>query len=125
MNIAAVELGDRPMLMTKARRFAPEGVKLLGEVLGHMAFADDALVVLDWSNATGRQPDEVAKPVVFITTMKQVEERTLTVEVRLDVEDTFGTDSLVGEDFMVIIRSMEEKMLFELERQRRLSGHSN
>jgi hypothetical protein len=110
VNVVAVEMGERPLLMTKSRMFAPEGVKLLAEVLGHMTFAEDAIVVLDWSNETKRQPDEVAKPVVFITTLKRVGERTLTVEVRLDVEDTFGRDELIAEDFLVIIRSMEDKM---------------
>lgn len=110
MNVVAVELGNRPIIMTKARRFAPEGVKLLAEVMGHMRFADDGIVVLDWSNETGRQPDEVAVPVVFISTLKRVGERVLTVEVRLDVEDTFGNDTLVADDFLNIISSMEDKM---------------
>lgn len=109
-------MGDRPMIMTKSRQFAPEGVKVLAELLGHMLFADDGMVVLDWSNATGRQPEEVAKPIVFITTLKRVGERTLTVEVRLDVEDTFGRDTIMAEDFLVIIRSMEDKMNETIER---------
>lgn len=110
MNVVAVEMGERPALLTKSRRFAPQGVALLAETMGHMQFADDGIVVLDWSNATGRQPEEVAKPVVFITALKHVGERTLTVEVRLDVEDTFGRDTLMAEDFLVIIRSMEDKV---------------
>lgn len=118
MNVVAVEMGDRPLIMTKSRRFAPEGVKLLAETLGHMQFADDGIVVLDWSNATGRQPDEIAKPVVFISALKNVGERTLTVEVRLDVEDTFGRDALIAEDFLVIIRSMEDKMNSTLEQSK-------
>lgn len=115
MNVVAVELGERPSVLTNARRFAPHGVALLAETLGHMKFADDGIVVLDWSNQTGRQPDEIAKPVVFISALKHVGERTLTVEVRLDVEDTFGRDTLVAEDFIVIIKSMEDKMLSTLE----------
>ena len=116
MNVAAVEVGDRPAVSTYARRFAPQGVKVIAETLGHMQFADDAIIVLDWSNATGRQPEEVAKPVVFITTLKKVDKRTLTVEVRLDVEDTFGRDTVTAEDFLTIIRSMEDKTLEEIER---------
>jgi hypothetical protein len=114
VNVVAVEMGDRPVIMTKSRRFAPQGVALLAETLGHMQFADDGIVVLDWSNATGRQPDEAAYPVVFITTLKKVGERILTVEVRLDVEDTFGRDALMAEDFLVIIRAMEDKMNSEI-----------
>lgn len=110
MQIVALEVGQRPALMTKSRRFAPEGVKLLAEVLGHMEFAEEANIVLDWSNVMGEQPDETAKPVVFINTMKRVGARILTVKVRLDVEDTFGRDTLIADDFLAIIRSMEEKM---------------
>lgn len=116
MNVVAVEMGERPIIMTKARRFAPEGVKVLAETLGHMQFAEDGMVVLDWSNQTGRQPDEVAKPVVFVTTVKRVGERFLTVEVRLDVEDLFGRDEIMAEDFLVIIRSIEDKVNASIER---------
>lgn len=109
MNVVAVELGTRPFILTKARRFAPEGVKLLAETLGHMQFAEDGMVVLDWSNETARQPQEVAKPVIFVTALKRYKERTLTVEVRLDVEELFGSDNIVAEDFLHVIRSMEDK----------------
>lgn len=109
MNILSFEVGTRPIISTFSRRFAPEGVKVLAELLGHMQFADDGVVVLDWSNETGRQPAEVAKPVVFITTLKKVGEKILQVEVRLDVDDTFGRDQITGEDFLVIIKSLEDK----------------
>lgn len=109
MNVVAVELGDRPAILTYSRRFAPEGVKLIAELLGHMQFADDGIVVLDWSNVTNRQPQEVAKPVVFISALKRVHDKTLTVEVRLDVDDTFGRDQITAEDFLVIIKSLEDK----------------
>lgn len=114
MNVVAVELGERPVLYSQARRFAPEGVKLLAELLGHMGFADDGIVVLDWSNQTGRQPAEVHKPVVFVTTLKHVGEKTLTVEVRLDVEETFGNDTIVANDLLTIVRDLERKTLASL-----------
>lgn len=118
MNVVAVEMGERPKVFTNARRFAPEGVKLLAEVLGHMQFADDGLVVLDWDNTSGRQPEDAYVPIVFVTTVKKVGERFLTVEVRLDVEDTFGRDTLVADDFLTIISSMEDKMNTTIERSK-------
>ena len=118
MNIIAAEVGDRPLVMTKSRRFAPEGTKLLAELLGHMEFADEGNVVLDWSNVMGEQPDEVAKPVVYVNTMKRVGERILTVRVRLDVEDTFGRDTLIADDFVTIVSSMEKKMNEYIEQSR-------
>ena len=111
MNVAAVEMGDRPTVFTKARRFAPEGVKVLAELLGHFDFADGAVIVLDWDNSTGRQPDDAHYPVVFITVVKSVgPEQFARVEVRLDVEDTFGRDEIMAEDFVVIVQSLEKKM---------------
>lgn len=116
MNVVAVEMGERPLVMTKARRFAPQGVKVLAETLGHMQFADDGIVVLDWSNSTGRQPEEAWVPVVFVTAVKAVGERYLTVEVRLDVEDLFGKDQFVADDILTVISSMEDKMNTTIER---------
>ena len=116
MNVVAVELGNRPVIATNARRFAPEGVKLLAEVMGHLQFAEDGVLVLDWSNETVRQPDDAFVQVVYVQTFKRVGERTLMVEVRLDVEDTFGKDTLVADDFLAILSSMEDKMNATIER---------
>ena len=109
MKVIAAEVGQRPAVMTRSRRFAPSGVKLIAETLGQFEFADEAAIVLDWSNVMGEQPDEVAKPVVFIETTKRVADKVLTVKVRLDVEDTFGRDTLMADDFIMIIRQMEDK----------------
>jgi hypothetical protein len=109
MNVVAVEYGNRPKVWSKARRFAPEGTKLLAELLGKMGFADDAVVVLDWDNSLREQPDEAAKPVLRVQTGKTVGERTLIVTVRLDVEDVFGNDTMVAEDFLRIVQQMAEK----------------
>lgn len=116
MNIVAVEYGERPRLLTKARRFAPEGVKVLADLLGHLTFADDGLVVLDWNNALGLQPDEAAKPVIIIRAAKVVSDvvganNLLTIEVRLDVDDLFGKDQIQAEDFLDIVQQMEAKMM--------------
>ena len=87
----------------------PVGDGGAGGTLGQFEFADEAGIVLDWSNVMGEQPDEIAKPIVFIDTVKHVGEKSLTVRVRLDVEDTFGRDTMMAEDFIMIIQSMEEK----------------
>lgn len=118
MNVVAIEFGDRPFLMTKARRFAPEGAKLLAEVLERMKFADDGVVIVDWSNQLGLQPEEVAKPVLLVRTAKLFPDinKTLTVEVRLDIEDTFGHDEMTADILLGIIQQMEDKMLSTIER---------
>lgn len=119
MNVVAIELGDRPLILTKSRRFAPAGAKLLAETLEHFRFAEDGIIILDWSNQTGMQPDEVAKPVLVVRTGRYVPEagnRYLTVEVRLDVEELFGKDEIIADDFINIIKSMEDKMMSTIER---------
>ena len=120
MNVAAVELGDRPALFTKSRRFAPEGVKVLAEVLSHMQFASDGIIILDWTNQLDLQPEAVAIPVVVVRTIKHFPEweQSLTVEVRLDVEDLFGNDNVTAENLLDIAQSIESSFIEAVERRR-------
>jgi hypothetical protein len=119
MNIYALEVGNRPRVMTKSRRFAPVGTAHLAELLGQLEFADEGNVVLDWSNVMGEQPEDAYVPVVYINVMKRVDGRILTVKVRLDVEDTFGRDEMMADDFFTIAQSMEKKMNEYIEQSRR------
>jgi hypothetical protein len=110
-------MGERPMLMTKARRFAPQGMRILAELFEHLTFADSAAIALDWSNVLELQPAEVAKPVLIIETYKFFEDNyRLVIQVRLDVEDLFGADEIVAEDFVRIASAMEAKMLDAIDR---------
>lgn len=115
MKVIAGELGDRPSVLTRARRFAPEGLRVLADLLGRLDFADTASVVLDWENVLGRQPDEVAIPVIIAQVSKRVTSVTspnnvLTIEVRLDVEDLFGNDAITANHLVDIVQGMREKM---------------
>jgi hypothetical protein len=74
-----------------------------------MEFADVASIALDWSNELGLQPDEAWKPVILVETIKFVGERRLVVSVRLDVEDLFGNDEIIAEDFVEIVKQMRDK----------------
>ncbi len=120
MNVVAVELGERPVLFTKSRRFAPEGVKVLAELLGHLQFATDGIIILDWSNQLDLQPDAVAIPVVVVRTIKFFPEfdQSLTVEVRLDVEDLFGNDSITPGELLDTVHAIEAKFLAAVESRR-------
>lgn len=119
MNVVAVELGDRPVLFTKSRRFAPEGVKVLAELLGHMQFATDGIIILDWSNQLDLQPDAVAIPVVVVRTIKYFPDwgQSLTVEVRLDVEDLFGRDEVTPAELLDTVHAIEAKFLATVEQR--------
>jgi hypothetical protein len=120
LNVVAVELGERPLLFTKSRRFAPEGVKVLAELLGHMQFATDGIIFLDWSNQLDLQPDAAAIPVVVVRTTKWFPEwnQSLTVEVRLDVEDLFGNDNVTANALFDIVQSIESSFIETVERRR-------
>lgn len=126
MQVIAAELGHRPVLLTKARRFAPEGVRVLTDLLSRYEFADAASIVLDWDNVLLMQPPEVAKPFVLVRTHNFVEGRRLDMEIRLDVEDLFGNDAAIAEDFIEIIHSLERKVnetLVAAGYKERRSGH--
>jgi len=109
VNVIAGEYGNRPAVLSKARQFAPAGVRILADTLEHFSFADVGSIALDWSNALGLQPKEAHKPVIVIETIKFVGDRRLTVQVRLDVDDLFGNDEIVADDFIRIIQQMEQK----------------
>lgn len=114
MDVKAVEMGNRPLLMTKARRFAPAGAKVLGELLGDQTWADYAWVVLDWENETKSQPDDSHKPILVVQVHKLLPEYTernhLTIEVTLDVEDIFGGDNMTAESILNIVHELRMKV---------------
>jgi hypothetical protein len=115
MKVVAAELGNRPLVWTKARRFAPQGLQILADLFEHFEFADVASIALDWSNVLELQPEEVAKPVIVIETIKFVGEMRLTVQVRLDVDSLFGNDEVTANDLVMVIQNMESKTLEALE----------
>lgn len=123
MNVVAVELGERPVLFTNARRFAPEGVKVLAELMGHLEFATDGIIILDWTDQLNQQPDGAAIPVVIVRATKVFPEfgetnNQLTVEVRLDVEDLFGNDNVTASELVDVVHQVEAYFLKTLSQRR-------
>lgn len=114
MKVIAGEYGNRPPILTPARRFAPQGVRILADTFADLQFADVASIALDWSNELGLQPEEAWKPVILVETIKFVGERRLVVSVRLDVEDLFSNDDIIADDFVEIVKQMEQKTAKEL-----------
>lgn len=122
MDVTVSEMGERPVTLTKSRRFAPAGAKVLGEVLGQMQFGDRAEVVLDWSNSFGLMPAEVAKPLLLVSVTKrfpQFEDKNiLTVYDKLDVDDLFGGDNMTAESIRDIVNALRDKMEFAFEQRK-------
>lgn len=114
MDVTVSELGDRPVVLTKSRQFAPAGAKVLGEVLGQMQFGDRAEVVLDWSNSFGLMPDDASKPILYVAVAKRFPQfappNTLTVYDKLDVDDLFGGDNITAESIRDIVNALRDKM---------------
>lgn len=114
MDVTVSEIGERPAVFTKARRFAPAGAKVLGELLGQMQFGDRAEVVLDWSNSFGLMPDEASKPLLLVAVTKRFPQlpppNVLTVHDRLDVDDLFGGDNMTAESIRDIVNALRDKM---------------
>jgi hypothetical protein len=108
--------------MTAARRFAPQGARLLAETLGHMNFATDGIVIIDWQNKLGLQPKEVAKPVMIVRAAKVVPEfltnNMVTVEIRLDIEDLFGNDEVTADNLLDAVQQMAKKMEETIQRRK-------
>ena len=113
MIVEVVEVGERPLLLTKARINAPKGTAKLGELFGRQDFADKAIVMLDW------QPEEVEQastPVVRVYVYKRVGLRLLTLEQRYDVNELFEKDIATTNDLGWITEEFNKKLNYELAR---------
>lgn len=103
------ELGSRPAIMTKARRFAPQAMHAMAQFLSTKEFAGKAHLVLDWSNETGQLPSEAVRPILYCQVVKDVPMLgQLRVEQRYDVDDVFGTDSMTPTILVDLIHELEE-----------------
>lgn len=114
MNVQVIETGNRPSVWTKARRFAPAGARVFGELLGAMDFADFAIIVLDWENKTGRLPQEIARPILYVQVHKVFPDyenhNHLTVESRVEVDEVFGDDAVTANIILDLAHELQEKV---------------
>jgi hypothetical protein len=124
MRVIAVERGDRPVTMTKARIIAPQAVKFLASLLEDEAFADQAGIVLDWKgdlswSGDGEMPSELRTPIVWIEVNKKFPHlgKTLNVDYKLDIEQTFGGDQANRDDLFEIVANLRERVRQEENRR--------
>ena len=110
MQVDAIELGERPVIFSRARRYAPAGAKAFADLLAKHDFADNAFIVLDWKNQLGQVPTEVGKPMLHIRVRKILREYStnniLTVDSRLDVDDVFGNDEVTAEVIVDLVQEL-------------------
>ena len=117
MRVTVAEAGNRPVILTPARKDAPQAARLAGEVLGQLDVADIGEVVLDWDNSTGRFPEgPTVKPIMYLNLLQYVPQvdRWVDVEVRVDVESVFNSHELTGDIIRDILAELVEKLAEEL-----------
>lgn len=125
MKVLAVENGQRPSLMTKARLVAPQAAKFLASQLEDHVFADSAIIVIDWKGdfgwdkSQGEMPTELLTPIMFVATEKWYPQwnARLTVDYKLDLEDFFGADNATSDDLLEVIENLEARV-HEMEKQK-------
>lgn len=109
MIVETHETGTRPRLLTKARRFAPQAMHAMANYLQQRGFAGKVFLVLDWSNETGQLPPDAIKPVLYVQAVRDVEDKgQLRVELRFDVDDIFGSDSMTPTILVDLCHDLEE-----------------
>lgn len=123
MIVELEELGNRPTVWTKPRRFAPQAAHAMAQYLSAREFADKGFVVLDWEDVTGQLPSEAARPILYLQVVKAVPEigQTVRIETRYDVDDIFSADSMTPTIIVDLIRGMEEAVEREVARRKEVS----
>ena len=129
MTVRVQEMGQRPGILTKARQFAPQAAKVLGELFyalssqgtfGHERFGDAAFVVLDWSNETGQLPDgSVVRPILYLQVQKRWQDgKYLRVDSRIDVDEVFSSSLELNRDLLTsLVVETLEKVAVESEKK--------
>ena len=120
MQVIAKEEGNRPALMTKARRFAPAAVVHLGRLLEQEKFADTAVILLDWNgdlgwdDSQGPMPHDMKTPAIHVIVEKDYPQfktnNTLTMTQRLEIEEMFGDDNATPDDLQIVVDGFREQV---------------
>lgn len=123
MRVIAIERGDRPDLMTKARVIAPQAAVFLAKQLEDHVFADLANIVIDWDGdyawtGEGEMPADLRVPAMIVKVQKYYPKlsKWLTVDYNLDLEDFFGQDNATKDDLFEVIENLQAKVREEEQR---------
>jgi hypothetical protein len=109
--IRVAELGTRPRLLTPARANAPQAAKAIGQMFEQRRFGQLAVIEIDWTNETKDQPDEFAKPVMFMTLSRHFPGKGwLNVQGRIDIDSVFGAGVLTRSLLEDLVNELGEKL---------------
>jgi len=116
MAVRVFEYGNRPAVLTRARRFAPEAARAIGEIMGQKRVGDLGIVVVDWCNQLGQQPSDIAKPILHLQVIKDYGDtgQSLMVESRIDVDEVFGAPDFIDRSLLAdLVQELYEKIASE------------
>lgn len=100
--VTVKEVGSRPTFTTPARVNAPQGAKVLADMLHASGVCDRAILMIDWdgdslwdTQSKGPMPKEIKKPIFVVYADKYFSEvnRYAYIEIPIDIEDAFGQDN--------------------------------
>ena len=123
MRVNSWEEGNRPVIMTRARRFAPQARRAFVEMLATQDWATYAYVVLDWTGRIafvdnhGQSQDgpalDTVLPVMYIQTCKSLPALggTVITEERLHVDDIFGGTVVTADDLASVVLGLKEELI--------------
>ena len=104
MKVIVRELGSRPSVMTPARLQAPQGAKVLADLLAEEDFADLCTLSVDWEG-------DGHTPVLTVYTVKFMPEyapENLQHFWPIDMEDAFGGDAMDNETLRNIVQQLRD-----------------
>jgi hypothetical protein len=123
MKAVFAEHGERPLLWTKPRELAPQAGRFLVDLLEKATFGYDAAVIIDWRGdygwpeANGPMPVELKKPILYVCVAATPDGKTpLFVEQRIDIDESFNKDELMGDDLAFLIVSLRDAVRAEFEK---------
>ena len=109
MIVEVHEVGHRPAIMTKQRRFAPQAAHAMANYLQAREFAGKVFIVLDWSNETGQLPADAIRPILYVQAVRDVPGKgQLRVEHKYDVDDIFSKEFMTPTILVDLCHELEE-----------------
>lgn len=124
------EKGSRPALMTPARLNAPQGGRVIVDILAEEDFADACAIVIDWdgdimwnTDTQGPMPQDLKKPVLYLFAHRYFPEidRRAEIEIALDLDEAFGKDNFDNDVAHAIVNHLED----EFNKKRHEIGRAN
>lgn len=135
MRVYSWEEGDRPVISTRARRFAPDAKRAFVNMLSGQDWADVGYVVLDWNgtiafvDGSGMSHDDPnlpaldrRPPVMYIQAIKALPQLggSAVVEHIIDIDNVFGgVDVVTAADLSRMVVQLKDELDLKVQDVRR------